>query len=167
MSERDELLEWMDVWQTDEPIPNELRDKIERRVLHSQRRWRIATAVEVAIGTIGLLVIGLVAWHATTLVEAGMVGRCHGVNTLRPHELARGFQGVGQRRTKLRRAGLAPLRRLGNRARQQQAGIVDVRSEGRWFGAVHLFVGADVLDRDSLGRDAVRHFRQHEHEARR
>ena len=69
MTERDELLDWMDIWQADEPIPNALRDEVERRVVSSQRRWRVATAIEIAIGTIGLLVILLVAWHAKSLVE--------------------------------------------------------------------------------------------------
>ena len=69
MSERDDLLEWTAVWQTDEPIPRDLRDEVQRRVVASQRRWRIATGVEVVIGTIGVLVTTLVAWYATTLVE--------------------------------------------------------------------------------------------------
>ena len=69
MSERDDLLEWMAVWQTDEPIPRDLRDELQRRVLSSQRRWRIATVTEIVIGTIGVLVTVLVAWYATTLTE--------------------------------------------------------------------------------------------------
>ena len=51
MNERDDLLEWMAVWQTDEPIPRDLRDELQRRVLRSQRRWRIAAVIEIVIGT--------------------------------------------------------------------------------------------------------------------
>ena len=59
MNERDDLLEWMAVWQTKESIPRDLRDELQRRVLRSQRRWRIAAVIEIVIGTIGVLVTAL------------------------------------------------------------------------------------------------------------
>lgn len=69
MNERDDLLEWMAVWQTEESIPRDLRDELQRRVLRSQRRWRLAAVIEIVIGTIGVLVTALVAWYASSLTE--------------------------------------------------------------------------------------------------
>jgi hypothetical protein len=69
MSERDELIEWMAAWQADAPISRGVHDEIHRRLRASQWRWRAVTAVEVVIGTVGLLVIVPLAWLATNLIE--------------------------------------------------------------------------------------------------
>ncbi|MCY1430165.1 hypothetical protein D9M71_461060 [compost metagenome] len=89
----------------------------------------------------------------------------HVVDALGGRYFVAGFQGVTQGAAELRRARLGLGGGLGNGLLQQQAGVEGVGAEGGGLAAVELLVGGYVLAGDGLGRVAVGHLVQHQHQA--
>ena len=90
-----------------------------------------------------------------TFVEAAVIGGRHVVDALSGGQLMGAFQGIAQGGPERRGSRGGHFAGNGNGALKQQASVVSVGAEGRWFAAIEFFVLGDVIAGDGFGR-AVR-----------
>src|ERR1700741_4984590 len=82
--------------------------------------------------------------HAATLVEAAMVVWGHVKHALGTHHIGALLQRPTQRGTELAGAGVGSLGGLRHGLRQQQAGVIHIRAEGRRLAAIGRLVRRDI-----------------------